>query len=63
LGDGDPVDLIRKSDLRVARQFNQGRLKGEVTVMIENLFNNHYQEFADYNEFERKGRITVRLDF
>ena len=63
LGDGDPVDLIRKSDLRVARQFNQGRLKGEVAVMIENLFNNHYQEFADYNEFERKGRISLRLDF
>ncbi len=63
LGDGDPVGLIRKSDLRVARKFENGRWNGEVTMVIENLFNNHYQEFADYNTFERRGRVNVRLDF
>lgn len=63
LGDGNKVDLIRKSDLRVARKFETGRWKGEVTLVIENLFNNHYEEFARYNTFERRGRMNVRLDF
>lgn len=63
LGDGEEVDLIRKSDLRVARKFESGRWNGEVTMVIENLFNNHYEEFAQYNTFKRRGRINVRLDF
>ncbi len=63
LGDGEKVDLIRKSDLRVARKFESGRWNGEVTMMIENLFNDHYEEFAQYNTFNRRGRINVRLDF
>ncbi len=63
LGDGDEVDLIRKSDLRVARKFESGRWNGEVNMVIENLFNNHYEEFAEYNTFKRRGRINVRLDF
>ncbi len=63
LGDGNKVDLIRKSDLRLARKFQSGRYNGEVNMVIENLFNNHYEEFADYNTFKRRGRINVRLDF
>ena len=63
LGDGDPVDLARRTDVRLARQFNSGRWKGEVTAVVENLFNNHYQEFADYNTLERRARINLRLDF
>ncbi len=63
LGDGNKVDLIRKSDLRVARQLNCGRCKGEVILVIENLFNDQYQEFADYNTLNRRARINVRLDF
>ena len=63
LGDGDEIDLIRKSDLRIARKFESGRWNGEVNMVIENLFNNHYEEFADYNTFKRRGRLNVRLDF
>lgn len=63
LGDGEQVDLIRKSDLRIARRFESGRWNGEVNMVIENLFNNHYEEFAEYNTFKRRGRINVRLDF
>ena len=63
LGDGNSVDLVRKSDLRIARKFETGRWNGEVTMVIENLFNNHYEEFAQYNTFERRGRMNVRLDF
>jgi iron complex outermembrane recepter protein len=63
LGDGDPVDLIRKCDVRLARKFNSGRWNGEVSGVIENLFNNHYEEFADYNTLDRLARINLRLDF
>lgn len=63
LGDGDPVDLIRKCDVRLARKFDYGRRNGEVAIVVENLFNDHYQEFADYNTLKRRARINVKLDF
>ncbi len=63
LGDGDPVDLIRKSDLRVARKFRHGNVGGEMSLVMENLFNSHYLEFADYNEAERRARLNLKLDF
>ena len=63
LGDSDPVDLIRKCDVRLARRFDYDRRSGEVALVVENLFNDHYQEFADYNTLKRRARINVRLDF
>jgi iron complex outermembrane recepter protein len=63
LGDGNRVDLARRADARLARQFNSGRWKGEVSAVVENLFNEHYEEFADYNTLKRRGRINLRLDF
>jgi len=63
LGDGNPVDLARRTDVRLARQFNSGRWKGEVSAVVENLFNEHYQEFADYNTLKRRARINLSLDF
>jgi iron complex outermembrane receptor protein len=63
LGDGTNVDLIRRADMRVARRFNAGRWNGEISAVVENLFNNHYEEFAYYNTLNRRGRINLRLDF
>ena len=63
LGDGDPVDLIRRCDVRVARKFNTGRWNGELSAVVENLFNSHYEEFADYNTLDRRARVNLRLDF
>lgn len=63
LGDGDPVDLIRRCDVRLARRFNAGQWSGEVSAVVENLFNSHYEEFADYNTLKRRARINVTLDF
>ncbi len=63
LGDGNDVDLARRTDVRLARQFNNGRWNGEVSAVVENLFNDHYQEFADYNTLKRRTRINLRLDF
>jgi iron complex outermembrane recepter protein len=31
--------------------------------VVENLFNEHYQEFADYNTLKRRARVNLRLDF
>ncbi len=63
LGDGDPVDLIRKCDVRLARKFDNGKWSGEVSAVVENLFNDHYEEFADYNTSKRRARINLKLDF
>lgn len=63
LGDGNPVDSARRSDVRVARKFNAQHVSGEVSAVVENLFNKHYQEFADYNTLKRRARLNVRLDF
>jgi iron complex outermembrane recepter protein len=63
LGDGNNVDLIRRTDARLARKFNAGRYTGEISAVVENLFNDHYEEFADYNTLKRRGRINVKLDF
>lgn len=63
LGDGAPVDLIRKYDVRLARKFDYDRRSGEVAIVVENLFNDHYQEFADYNTLKRRAYINVKLDF
>lgn len=63
LGDGNPVDLARRTDVRLARQFNSGTWQGEVSAVVENLFNDHNQEFADYNTLKRRTRINLRLDF
>lgn len=63
LGDGNNVDLARRTDVRLARQFKNQHLSGEVSAVVENLFNEHFEEFADYNTHKRRARINVRLDF
>ena len=63
LGDGNDVDLIRRADVRLARQFNKGPWKGELSAVVENVFNNHYEEFADYNTHKRRARINIMLNF
>lgn len=63
LGDGNPVDSIKRCDLRVARRFSTGHWNGEVYGVVENLFDSNYQEFADYNTLRRRARINLSLEF
>lgn len=63
LGDGNDVGSAQRTDARVAYKFNAAHLKGEVSAVVENLFNEHYQEFADYNTLKRRARVNLRLDF
>jgi iron complex outermembrane recepter protein len=63
LGDGDPVDLMRRADVRLARKFNSGKWHGEVAAVIENVFNHQYEEFADYNTLGRRARLNVSVNY
>lgn len=63
LGDGDPVGLIRKSDVRLTRKLTSSRLNGEDSVIIDNVFNSHYHEFAEYNTLKRRSYLNVVLNF
>lgn len=63
LGDGKNVDLIRKCDVRLARKFHLNRLSGEVSAVVENLFNDQYQEFSDYNTSRRRFRLNLMVNF
>lgn len=63
LGDGGLVGLARRTDVRLAHQFSSEHWHGEVSAVVENLFNEHYQEFADYNTLKRRARINLKLDF
>ena len=63
LGDGNDVDLVRRADVRLARQFKNGPVTGEFSAVVENMFNNHYEEFADYNTHKRRARINVLVNF
>ncbi len=63
LGDGAPVGLNRRSDVRLARKFVVNRASGEVSLAVENLFNEHYHEYALYNTLGRRAVINCNLDF
>ena len=63
LADGDLVGSMKRTDVRVAHQFHSGVWGGEVSAVIENLFNEHYEEFADYNTLKRRARLNLSLDF
>jgi iron complex outermembrane receptor protein len=63
LGDGQPVALIRRVDVRLGSKFYIGNKSCEISGVIENLFDNNYQEFAKYNVAKRRARINFSLDF
>jgi len=63
MGDGQEVDLIRRCDVRLARKFNMKRVNGEFSLVVENLFNKHYLEFAENNEHKRRVRLNATFNF
>jgi iron complex outermembrane receptor protein len=63
LGDGGLVGSAQRTDVRLARKFMADHFSGEVSAVVENLFNEQYQEFAPYNTLQRRARLNVRLDF
>jgi iron complex outermembrane receptor protein len=63
LGDGDPVGYAQHWDARLARSFESGRWRGEISGAVQNLFNSQYQEFAEYNVMSRRAYVNLKLDF
>lgn len=63
LGDGDPVGYAQHWDARLARSFESGRWRGEISGAVQNLFNSQYQEFAEYNVMGRRAYVNLKLDF
>lgn len=49
--------------MRVARKLNLGRANGELSIAVENLFDENYQEFALYNTVGRRALVNVNLNF
>ena len=63
VGDGAAVDLNRWHDARVAHKFNLGRTNGDVSIAVENLFDENYYEFAFYNTVGRRALVNLNLNF
>lgn len=63
LGDGSSVPLNRRWDARLAHKFSAGRWRGEVSGTVQNLLNDHYQEFAVYNTMRRRAYLNLTLEF
>lgn len=63
LGDGSAEPISRRWDTRLAHKFSSGRWRGEVSCAVQNLLNDHYHEFADYNTMRRRAYINLTLEF
>ncbi|MBC7755514.1 MAG: TonB-dependent receptor [Bdellovibrio sp.] len=63
LGDGQPVALNRRQDVWIARKFNLNRVNAELSMAVENLFDENYQEFALYNTVGRRALVNLNLNF
>lgn len=54
----------RRMDVRIAKTFYEvGRTKGEVALAVQNLFNQGYTEYIANNVFNRRGYVTLALNW
>jgi len=53
----------RRMDVRVAKAFHEGGIKGEISLVMQNLFNKGYTEYVAQNLFNRRGYVTLALDW
>lgn len=63
LGPGERTDFYRRLDLRLAQAFRAGAARGEVAVVLQNLLNDNYTDFRQDNIFNKRGYLTLRLEF
>ncbi|MFA6041510.1 MAG: TonB-dependent receptor, partial [Methylophilus sp.] len=63
LSDGTQVKANQRYDARVAKKFNWDKMRGEMSVNVQNLTDRHYHEFAQYNSLRRRAYLNVSLDF
>jgi iron complex outermembrane recepter protein len=63
LGDGQPVPLTRRIDLRLARKLILSGKHAELSAVVQNLLNHHYYEFAQYNLLDRRAWVNFKMDY
>ncbi len=60
--DYQPIE--RRVDVRIARALNfPGNLKGNVALVLQNLLNQAYTEYIASNLFNRRGYVSLTLDW
>ncbi len=56
--------IQRRVDACVAKAFNQGGgVKGELALVLQNLFDTKYTEYVANNVFNRRGYVTLTLNW
>jgi iron complex outermembrane receptor protein len=63
-GSADYQPVQRRMDVRLAQAFHPwGGIKGEVALVIQNLFDQRYTEYVANNVFDRHGHLTLRFNW
>ncbi len=56
--------IQRRVDARIAKAFNQGGgVKGEIALVMQNMFDSKYTEYVANNVFNRRGYVTLTLNW
>jgi len=63
LGFSNRQEFSRRVDVRLAQTFKMRRGKGEIALVMQNLLSDEYTEFRAENVFDRRGYVTLTLDF
>lgn len=60
----DYQPIQRRTDVRIAKVFyDVGRTKGEVALVVQNLFNQGYTEYIANNVFNQRGYVSFALNW
>ena len=63
-GTTDFQPIQRRMDARIAKAFNQGGgVKGDVALVLQNLFDAQYTDYVANNVFNRRGYVTLTLNW
>ena len=60
--EGDALDSYERWDLRLAKRFRLDGSDLQAELIVQNLFDETYQEFRHQNDFERRAYVRLKLD-
>lgn len=60
---GDPIDSFSRVDFRLAKSFGIGRTSALLELIVQNALGDDYQEYRDFNNFERRSYLRFSLDW
>lgn len=60
-GDGQFIPGHNRWDMRLAKGFTLGRLRGELALIAQNIADREYSEFRQENVFDRRAFVQLRL--